>query len=386
MGAHAHTQPLPVLLERYVEGLELVQGRHAGEPFRLLPWEKRFIRGAFGQPDDAALSVARGNGKTTYCAALLCAALDGPLAAPMAESVLVASSFDQALIPFRFLLAFMRPKLDAEPRRWRVQDSPNRATVTDKLTGAMVRVIGSDPRRAHGIAPSLILADELAQWPAERIDAMIAALESSRGKIEGARALWIGTRPAAPEHPFAKMLEGGVGYAQVHAAPDNAPPLQRSTWKRANPGLDHLPDLEAAIRREARRAKADPSALAAFRALRLNQGTADVLESVLLEAGTWERVEGNAEPAGPYALGLDLGATAAMSAAAAFWPSTGKLDSFAVFPAEPPLAERGLRDGVGRLYLDCAARGDLVLAGEHVSDVRALLREALDRWAPPPSW
>ena len=301
----------------------------------------------------------------------------------MAESVLVASSFDQGLIAFRHVLAFMAPKLEAAPRRWRIQDSANRATITDKQTGAMIRVIGSDPRRAHGLAPSLILADELAQWPPERIEQMIAALETSRGKIEGSRVIWIGTRPADSAHPFAKMLEGGVGYAQVHAARESDPPFRRSTWRRANPGLDALPDLEAAIRRESARARLDPSALASFRALRLNQGTADVLESELLEAGTWERAEGEAEASGVYALGIDLGSTAAMSAASAYWPETGALDAFAVFPFEPGLPERGLRDGVGRLYQDCAARLELLQAGEYVSDVRALLREVLDRWGPP---
>ena len=33
------------------------------------------------------------------------------------------------------------------------------------MTGARVRCIGSDPRRAHGLAPVLVLADEPAQWP-----------------------------------------------------------------------------------------------------------------------------------------------------------------------------------------------------------------------------
>ena len=103
----------------------------------------------------------------------------------MAESVLVASSFDQGLIAFRHVLAFMHPKLDAAPRRWRVQDSANRATITDKQTGSMIRVIGSDPRRAHGLAPSLILADELAQWPPERIESDDRGARNEQRKDSG---------------------------------------------------------------------------------------------------------------------------------------------------------------------------------------------------------
>ena len=60
----------------YIEGLVIGQGRYAGESFKLLPWQRRFLSGAFGQPDDAALSMGRGNGKTTFAAGISCAAVD----------------------------------------------------------------------------------------------------------------------------------------------------------------------------------------------------------------------------------------------------------------------------------------------------------------------
>ena len=43
-------------------------------------------------------------------------------------------------------------------------------------TGARVRCIGSDPRRAHGLAPVLVLADEPAQHPETTGERMVAAL------------------------------------------------------------------------------------------------------------------------------------------------------------------------------------------------------------------
>ena len=36
---------LATKLEAYIEGLTLSQGRYAGQLFKLLPWEKRFLRG-----------------------------------------------------------------------------------------------------------------------------------------------------------------------------------------------------------------------------------------------------------------------------------------------------------------------------------------------------
>ena len=368
----------------YIESLTLGQGRYAGTRFRLLSWQKRFLRGAFGQDDDAALSLARGGGKTTFTAAIAAAAVNGPLVEPMAECVLVASSFEQAVIGFRHALHFLRPAIEAEPKRYRVQDSANRASIQDRQSGAMLRCIGSDPKRMHGLAPKLLLLDELAQWESGKIDSALSALRTSRGKIQGSKALWIGTRPASPDHPFEKALQDqGVGYSQVHAARPQDPTFQRRTWKRSNPGLDHLPDLEAVIRREAKAAKSDPAELASFQALRLNMGIADTLENTLLDAHTWARIEGNAERVGEYVLGVDLGQTAAMSAVAAYWPESGRLECFAVFPQKPSLAERGQHDGVGNLYERMAARSELLIAGEYVSDVQTLLAAALDRWGKP---
>ena len=54
-------------------------------------------------------------------AGLGAAALDGPLAFPRGETVLVASSFEQARISFEHILAFMGDKLDNRDR-WRVWD------------------------------------------------------------------------------------------------------------------------------------------------------------------------------------------------------------------------------------------------------------------------
>ncbi len=373
---------------RYIGGLVVGQGRHAGQALRLLGWQRRFLAGAFGQDGDAALSMGRGNGKTTFTAAIACAAVDvgGPLVEPMAETLLVASSFDQGLIAFRHILHFLAPTLERYGRRFRIQDSANRATIQDRETGALLRVLGSDPRRLHGAAPKLLLLDECAQWPPERVGPMLATLRTSRGKIPGSRALWLGTRPAGADHPFQRALDGhGVVFSLSYQAPKDAQPFRASTWRRANPGLAHFPDLESVIRSEAQDARRDPAALASFRALRLNQGVADTVSSVLIDADTWRAamdLPAAGRRAPEYVLGVDLGQNAAMSAAAGYF-RTGELEACAVFPELPGLGERGLADGCGRLYLDMAARGELLQARRRVSDVGELLRECLRRWGRP---
>lgn len=369
-------------LSDYIETLSLSQGRRAGELFQLEEWQRDFLK-CFDQPGDAALTLARGGGKTTFCAAIAAACVDGPLVEPRAECIIVASSFTQGLLAFDPLLAFLAPVIDANPRRYRVQNNSSFAGIRDMETGVRVKVLGCDPRRAHGIAPKLMLLDEVAQWPGHSLGQMVAALRTSRGKIPGSKALWLGTRADSEQHAFSQALSGGVAYSQVHAADKDDPPFVRETWLKANPGLNSLPDLDEAIREESELAKTDPEALASFKALRLNLGVSDTVRSVLLDADSWARIEGEAERAGAYILGIDLGGTAAMSAAAAYFPETGRLESLAVFPELPDLTARGRSDGVGRLYTAMRERGELLIAGRRVASADGLLRECLERWGAP---
>ena len=146
----------------------------------MLPWQARFIRGAWRAGHGAsALSVARGNGKTALLSGIACATLDGPLAVERGETVIVASSFEQARIAFEHVVAFMGDKL-RDRATWKVWDTAQQARIEHRVTGARVRCIGSDPRRAHGLAPVLTLADEPAQWPETTGERMVAALRTTR--------------------------------------------------------------------------------------------------------------------------------------------------------------------------------------------------------------
>ena len=375
-------------VEEYLETLVIAQGPRAGQQLDVLPWQRRFLAGVFGGANvgDAALSVARGNGKSTFTAGIACATLDGPLVQPHAETVAVASSFEQARIIFRHCLAFLEPTIALDRQRWKIWDSAQLARIEDVDTHATVRCIASDPRRAHGLAPNIVLADEPAQWAPARSEAMLAALRTSMGKIENARLIALGTRSEDEDHWFERMLaDGGCDFNMSFTARPDDPPFQRRTWKRSNPSLDHLPELEKAIRREAKRAKRDLTLMPSFRALRLNLGESDTMRALLLEAGTWERIETIAPTPrdGPYALGIDLGSGAAMSAAAAYWPESGGLECVAAFPELPTLRERGMVDNVGQLYQDMQQRGELIVAGGRVADIGMLLLEALDRWGTP---
>ena len=190
----------------YIAGLTLAGGDHDGEPFDVLRWERRFLRGAFRQAGDAALSVARGNGKSALVAGIAAAVVDpeGPLTGRRREVVCCAASFEQSRVIFEDVLAFVGERYDLGDRaRWRKQDSANRAQLQYKPTEARVRCIGSDPNNAHGLRPALVLADEPAQWPPATAGRMVAALRTGLGKVPGSKLIALGTRPADELHWFA---------------------------------------------------------------------------------------------------------------------------------------------------------------------------------------
>ena len=98
----------------YIQGLRIAQGRHAGQPFEVLPWQARFLRGALAPGvGEASLTVGRGSGKSTLISSIGCAALDGPLMQPNAEVLIVASSHEQGEVIFRHVLRFLGPGIEA---------------------------------------------------------------------------------------------------------------------------------------------------------------------------------------------------------------------------------------------------------------------------------
>ena len=117
-------------LPDYIQGLKVSQGPLAGQPVKLLPWERRFLRGAFApKVTTAALTLARGNGKTSLVAAIGAACLNGPLSQERGEVVIVASSFGQAHLCFEHTLWFLSPALEAAKRDWRIRDSTGMAEI-----------------------------------------------------------------------------------------------------------------------------------------------------------------------------------------------------------------------------------------------------------------
>ncbi len=68
-----------------------------------------------------------------------------------------------------------------------------------------------------------------------------------------------------------------------------------------------------------------------------------------------------------------------MSAAAFYWPETGRLEAVGTFPTVPSLADRGASDGVGARYTEMKERGELTTLGENTVPAGPWLADIVDR-------
>ena len=352
---------------------------------RLMRWQRDLLA-LLRTPGDVAVSMGRGNGKTRMLAmvAARVAGISGP---PGSDVVIVASALGQARIAFTDAVRDLRTQYgDALDDRkvWRVNNTPYRCEALHVPTDRRLMAIGSDPRRAHGLRPVLVLADEPAQWLPGQAEEMVAALQTGLGKFAGSRLAWIGTRAADPEHFYSRELEALGDRALVYAAEDHVPWDSWAAVRAANPSIHYkaFAPLREKIKTDRERARGDPALKASYMALRLNMGVADTVERLLFDPDRWREAEARtALPAGRPVVGIDLASTG-MAAAAAVYES-GAADAFGAFPSEPGLRERGRRDNVGSLYVRMHGRGELIEAGGHTVDVAAVLAEVWRRWGPP---
>ena len=144
---------------RWLQKPKVTEGPRAVEPPKLMAFQRRFTYGVMHY-HESALTIARGNGKTTLTAALAATAIAGPLATARAQTVVVAASLGQARLAFGHTKWFLRDIFRQDPKLWRVIEHSHQCRIEKRETGAMMRAIGSDPRRAHGLAPVLVIADK----------------------------------------------------------------------------------------------------------------------------------------------------------------------------------------------------------------------------------
>ena len=352
----------------------------------LLPWQVRFVRGALAPGvRTAALSLPRGNGKSTLAAMLAARALTpgDSLFVAGAESHLAAASIGQAR---RTVFRVLRELLSAAPG-YRFAESVNACHVLHVASGTRVSVLAANGKTAQGLVRCpLLIADEPGAWEAAGGAVLHDAIQTAQGKPGAAlRAVYIGTLAPARGgwwHDLVNEGSGGSVYVQALRG-DPAKWDRAAEIRRCNPLMWTYPQSRRVLFEERDKARADGRLKGRFLSYRMNAPTADE-SAVLLTVDDWQRVEARdlGAPAGRPVVGVDLGGGRAWSAAVAVWPS-GRVEALAVAPGQPAIGEQERRDRVPQgTYARLAAAGVLTTDGDRrVPRVEVLLDRVM-AWRP----
>lgn len=340
--------PMPERIIAFAEALPITSGMHAGQNVLFREWQKAFIRQVYGpQREDgrrrvrtALFSLPRKNGKTAICAILALAHLCGPAAEQRGQVFSAAADRDQASLIFNE----MRAMIEATPwleSRCNIQQF--RKAIEDDVTGSIYQAMSSDARKAHGLSPSFVICDELAQWKSRELyDNLVTGT--------GARAeplvVIIGTQAKDDQHLMSELVDYGQKVidrevddptfsATIYRAPEDADPWALETWEACNPALGDFRSLEE-METFAEQAQRIPAREAVFRNLYLNQRVDS--EVRFIAAADWQRCAGEVDPVSLYGkpcyVGLDLSSTRDLTAAVAFFPDGGEVVPFFFVPGD----------------------------------------------------
>ena len=309
-----------------------IEGRTAGAPFRLMPWQAATIGLIFGWMDatgarrfrEVFLYIPRKAGKSPLAAGILDYVLfcDGE---PGAQIYCAAADRDQASIVFRHARGMIEHNGELAKR---VEIFNSSKTI--KFGDCFARVISAEAASKHGYNSHLVLVDELhAQPDRELVDVLTTSTSSRRQPL----IVYITTadydRPSIcnEKYEYACKVRDGIlpdpRFLPIiyEAGPDDNWESE-AVWRKANPSLGVTKSLEY-MARECEKAKNEPTYQATFRRLELNQRT-DV-EQIWLDMAKWDACGTEPLPSDevlrlvPCWGGLDLSTTTDLTALALCW-------------------------------------------------------------------
>ena len=304
----------------FIEMLTVPSGKGQGKPFKLRPFQKKFIKDIYEPHCNgkrvvrrAILSMARKNGKTALIAAIVLVHLVGPEWEPNGEIYCAANDRDQASIVFKFA----KQMVELEPELMRhIEIIQSTKTMLVRQSGSVFRAVSAEAGTKHGYLPSLVIYDELAQ--AKNRD-LYDVLDTSFGARDEPLFIAISTQSNDPEHVMSQLIDDGLSktdpsiLCHLHAADENCDLDDPKQWKKANPALGDFrdrDDLITAIKKSMRMPAEEPKT----RNLFLNQRVAPI--ATLISRAEWKECGGvvSFEDREEVYLALDLASTVDLAA------------------------------------------------------------------------
>ena len=260
------------------------RGFKAGEPLLFTEWQRWLLERLYEEDDRGLLRFRRSlillprkNGKSLLGTAL---ALEHALYGPTGAQVYSAAG-DRAQA--RIVFGEARQQVINSPtlsKHFKVY----RDALEVPSRGSVYRALSADAMRAHGLGPSLVVADEVHSWPSTasntRGDELWEALTTGSADRPESMVIGITTAGGNTDTLLGRLYEHGkrvatgeiedpqFGFWSWEAAADDDP-TSPEVWRNANPnlaeGLLDMSDFEAAI------ASAGSAGFAGFQRYRLNQ-------------------------------------------------------------------------------------------------------------------
>jgi phage terminase large subunit-like protein len=260
-----------------------------------MEFQKRFIRDIY-EPHSvhsgrrlvrrAILSIARKNGKTALIAALVLVHLIGPEAIVNGEIYSAANDREQAAQVFKVAAQMVRadPELQG---RLKVVDSTK--SIACYANASFYKAISAEAGTKHGLNPSVVIFDELAQAKSREL---YDVLDTGFGARAEPLFINISTQSNDPKHIMSQLVDDGLSgrdptiVCHLYAVPDEESDIYREkVWKLANPALGVFRSLED-LRAIARKAQRNPAEEPKFRNLFLNQRVSPVAS--LIARSEWQ--------------------------------------------------------------------------------------------------
>ena len=356
----------------------------------LLPFQRRFLAAAL-RPSTriAALSLPRGNGKSTLAAYIAQRLLTpgDPLHVPGTESHIIAASLGQSRRTTFKLLRQLFENIDD----YKIADNQNDSRVYHKPSKTIVSVLAANYRTAQGLVDvPLVICDEPGSWDTTGGLQCWEAIEGALRKptMPGKprmRILAIGTLGPALDGWWHDMIRGGstrTTYVQALIG-------DRDKWdslrelRRVNPLVARYPEQWRELRDLLDKSRRDSREKSAFITRHLNQPTPDEGKA-LLTLAEWDLCLAREAPprVGRPVVGLDMGGGRAWSSAVGMWPN-GRVEAIALAPGFPDIQEQERRDIVPRgTYQKLVDAGLLIQATGYHSPPVGMLLDAIKDWRP----
>ena len=305
-------------VERY---LRIPEGKHVGEPFRLMRFQEAFILATLDNSagtSRAYCSIARKNGKSALIAAICLAFIVGPEARLNSQIISGARSRDQASLIFRLMqrMIGLSPELRS-PSVTRI--TPSQKMITGVRMNVEYKAISAEAGTAHGLSPVLAILDEVGQIKGPTDD-FVEAITTSQGAHENPLLIAISTQAATDNDLFSRWIDDAETsedpriVCHVYRAPQDCDMMDRSAWRMANPAMGEfrsVSDLEDL----AARADRLPAEANSFLWLYLNQRIEAT--APFISRAVWQACGGDVQPLAEGAVvygGLDLSQVADLTA------------------------------------------------------------------------